>query len=140
MCGQAGWPNHVMWATLNITWKPSRSYAQEMDSGMVLVDTKKHWGPLALTYRLASDSFVQKVSNVTRVFIFAYLILSSKRYFMVIKIAFDSRGLRMGVNSCMGPFQPKQYGHHLDNTFFIPGRARPHLFINTSQMFLIAME
>jgi hypothetical protein len=36
-CGQTGWPNHILYPTLNLTWDATRSYAQEMETGQFFV-------------------------------------------------------------------------------------------------------
>lgn len=61
-CGQSSWPEHVIWPTLNITWRAERNYAQEMDSGVMLIDSDRHWDSLALVYQLVTDKFIQKVA------------------------------------------------------------------------------
>eukprot|EP00040_Diaphanoeca_grandis_P015422 m.78698 g.78698 ORF g.78698 m.78698 type:complete len:485 (-) comp25142_c0_seq1:80-1534(-) len=59
LCGQMGWPEHILWATLGIVWQPLPHYAQEQDSGQLCVDTVHHMKLLVYTLMLASDEFVQ---------------------------------------------------------------------------------
>ena len=62
LCGQSAWPEHVIFQTLNLTWRGDRkSFTHEFDTGMFLVATQRHEEALALSYRLANDDWVVKV-------------------------------------------------------------------------------
>jgi len=62
LCGQTAWPEHILHYVLDVNYTFTRGDTLEMDSGIMIIDTERHWGPLALALRLANDSFVQSVA------------------------------------------------------------------------------
>jgi hypothetical protein len=60
-CGQTGWPNHIIYPVLNLTWKSTRSHAQEMETGQFMVDSVLHSDALLFTLKLTADKWVQQV-------------------------------------------------------------------------------
>jgi hypothetical protein len=64
MLGQSAWPNHIMWelvAPFSVRWKAQWEYAQEFESGQLVVDKRRHLPALLAALQLCTDAFAQKV-------------------------------------------------------------------------------
>jgi hypothetical protein len=61
LSGQSGWPNHAMWSIINHKWSPQWPLAQEFESGLFVVDTKRHWRALRVSKFLTESATVQNM-------------------------------------------------------------------------------
>ena len=62
MPGQSAWPQHAMWllvAPCKAVWRPEWKFAQEFESGQMIINKRRHIRALAATLFLAVDKFTQ---------------------------------------------------------------------------------
>jgi len=61
VCGQSAWPGHAMWQLVGAPWAPKWPLAQEFESGVMLVDKRRHERALKLTSHFLESDTVAKL-------------------------------------------------------------------------------
>ena len=59
LCGQSGYPNHVMFEYIGVPWEPILRHAQEMQGTYIVINKKKHVLSFLIAKYFGLDFFVQ---------------------------------------------------------------------------------
>lgn len=61
VAGQSGSAGHAMWQLIGDKWKPTWPYAQEFETGLFVVDSRRHYRALKLTQWMTEDATIQSM-------------------------------------------------------------------------------
>jgi len=61
LCGQSGYPDHIVWNFLGREWKPDLQHSQETQGAQIYISRKRHVVSLLLAKFFATNKFAQSI-------------------------------------------------------------------------------